>query len=72
MYRIALKMQVVAAPLGRSITEILRQLRALKAHQASGHLMPCGWEPGKPTLPEKDKSGERTKPWETWKPREAF
>jgi hypothetical protein len=34
--------------------------------------MPCGWEPGKPTLPEKDKLGERTKPWETWKPREAF
>jgi peroxiredoxin (alkyl hydroperoxide reductase subunit C) len=65
-------LQVVAAPLGRSITEMLRQLRALKAHQASGHFMPCGWEPGKPTLPEKDKSGERTKPWETWKPREAF
>ena len=65
-------LQVVAAPLGRSITEILRQLRALKEHQASGHLMPCGWEPGKPTLPEMDKLGERTKPWETWKPREAF
>ena len=54
------------------ITEILRQLRALKQHQASGHLIPCGWEPGRPTLPERDESGERTKPWETWKPREAF
>lgn len=65
-------LQVVAAPLGRSITEILRQLRALKEHQASGRMMPCGWEPGKPTLQEKDEWGERTRPWETWKPREAF
>jgi len=65
-------LQVVAAPLGRSITEILRQLRALKEHQTSGHLIPCGWEPGRPTLPERDESGERTRPWETWKPRQAF
>jgi len=65
-------LQVVAAPLGRSITEILRQLRALKEHQISGHMIPCGWEHGRATLPEKDTSGERTKSWETWKPREAF
>ena len=65
-------LEVVAAPLGRSPTEILRQLRALKEHQATGHLMPCGWEPGKPTLPATSESGEKTKPWESWKPRDAF
>lgn len=64
--------EMVAAPLGRSVPEILRQLRALKEHRATGRMTPCGWEPGKPTLAAEDESGERTKPWEAWKPREAF
>lgn len=65
-------LEVVAAPLGRSLSEILRQLRALKEHQVTGHSMPCGWEPGKPTLTAVDESGEQTRPWESWKPRDAF
>lgn len=65
-------LEVVAAPLGRSMTEILRQLRALRLHRASGHLLPCGWEPGRPTLPATGENDEPTKPWETWKPRDAF
>jgi peroxiredoxin (alkyl hydroperoxide reductase subunit C) len=65
-------LEMVAAPLGRSVTEILRQLRALKEHRATGRMTPCGWEPGKPTLNPVDESGEPTKPWEEWKPRDAF
>ena len=64
--------ELVAAPMGRSVPEILRQLRALKEHRATGRMTPCGWEPGKPTLAAQDESGVPTKPWEEWKPREAF
>jgi len=64
--------EMVAAPMGRSVAEILRQLRALKEHRATGRMTPCGWEPGKPTLAAEDETGEPTKPWEEWKPREAF
>jgi len=65
--------EVLAAPVGRNVAEILRQLRALQHHQATGEFMPCGWEPGKPTLA---KEGEipaiSGKVWEFWKPRNAF
>jgi len=64
--------EMVAAPIGRSVAEILRQLRALKEHRATGRMTPCGWEPGKPTLAAEDESGGPTKPWDKWKPREAF
>lgn len=65
-------LEMVAAPLGRSVTEILRQVRALREHRATGRMTPCGWEPGKPTLIVVDESGEQKKPWEEWKPRDAF
>jgi peroxiredoxin (alkyl hydroperoxide reductase subunit C) len=65
-------LEVLAAPLGRSMAEILRQLRALREHRATGRMTPCGWEPGKPTLPPVDESGAPARPWEQWKPREAF
>lgn len=64
--------EVLAAPLGRNMAEILRQLRALREHRATGRMTPCGWEPGKPTLKAVDEAGERIPPWENWKPREAF
>ena len=65
-------LEIVAAPLGRSVAEILRQVRALKEHRATGRMTPCGWEPGKTTLPPSDEPGEHKKPWEEWKPRNAF
>jgi peroxiredoxin (alkyl hydroperoxide reductase subunit C) len=66
-------MEVLAAPIGRDVSEILRQLRALQHHRATGDVMPCGWEPGKPSLP----MGEGARPapgevWKGWKPRNAF
>lgn len=65
-------MEILAAPIGRNVAEILRQLRALQHHQATGEFMPCGWEPGKPTLAEGDTSSISGKVWEIWKPRNAF
>jgi peroxiredoxin (alkyl hydroperoxide reductase subunit C) len=63
-------MEIVADPLGRNISEVLRQLRALRHHQATGDYMPCGWEPGKPTLTRVlSRSGEI---WKEWKTRHAF
>jgi len=65
--------EILAAPIGRNITEILRQLRALRHHQATGDFMPCGWEPGKPTLTKgEDTPSDSGKVWKTWKPRNAF
>ena len=62
--------EVVAEPVGRDIGEALRQLRALQHHQATGDYMPCGWDPGKPTLSkEHSRSGEI---WKEWKTRHAF
>ncbi len=62
--------EIVADPIGRDIGEVLRQLRALQHHQATGDYMPCGWEPGKPTLTkDKSRSGEI---WKEWKTRHAF
>lgn len=66
-------MEIVAAPIGRNISEILRQLRALQRYQATGDYIPCGWEPGKPTLTKTpDASTTSGKVWEIWKPRNAF
>ena len=65
--------EVLAAPVGRNVAEIRRQLRALQHHQATGEFMPCGWEPGKPTLAkERDVPSISGKVWEVWKPRNAF
>ncbi len=66
-------LEIVAAPIGRNVSEILRQLRALQHYQATGDYIPCGWEPGKPTLRKSpDASSTSGKVWEIWKPRNAF
>ena len=62
--------EILSDPLGRDVGETIRQLRALQYHQATGDYMPCGWEPGKPTLTkEQSRSGEI---WKEWKTRHAF
>jgi peroxiredoxin (alkyl hydroperoxide reductase subunit C) len=65
--------EIVSAPVGRDIAEVLRQVRAFQHHRKTGELMPCGWQPGKPTLPpEKEASQIAGKVWESWKPSKAF
>jgi len=66
-------MEIVAAPIGRNISEVLRQLRALQRYAATGDYIPCGWEPGKPTLTKSPNASSTSgKVWEIWKPRNAF
>jgi peroxiredoxin (alkyl hydroperoxide reductase subunit C) len=65
-------LEMLAASVGRNVAEILRQLRALIHNRSTGEMMPCGWEPGKPTLPEKNEPTAQARPWESWKPRNAF
>jgi len=61
--------EILPDSLGRNIGEALRQLRALQHHQATGDYMPCGWEPGKPTLSREE---ERGGIWKKWKARHAY
>jgi len=66
-------MEILAIPVGRDVSEILRELRAFQRHQETGELIPCGWQPGKPTLPEEEEAKKLAgKVWEVWKPRNAF
>ena len=66
-------MEALAVPVGRNVAEILRQLRALQHHQETGEFLPCGWEPGKPTLAvDEEQSRLSGKVGEVWKPSNAF
>jgi alkyl hydroperoxide reductase subunit AhpC len=66
-------LEILAIPVGRDVSEVLRELRALQRHRETGELIPCGWQPGKPTLPEEEKAGKIAgKIWEVWKPKNAF
>jgi len=61
--------EILPDSLGRNIGEALRELRGLQHHEATGDYMPCGWEPGKPTLSQEE---ERGGVWKKWKARHAF
>jgi alkyl hydroperoxide reductase subunit AhpC len=63
-------MEVVTPPVGRNISELLRQVKAFQHVRATGEVTPSGWQPGKTTLtPGPDLVG---KVWEVWKPEMAF
>ena len=63
-------MQTVAPPVGRNVSELIRQVKAFQHVRATGEVMPSGWQPGKPTLkPGPDLVG---KVWKVWKPDMAF
>ena len=66
-------MEVLTPPVGRNVTEVLRQLRAFQHHQKTGELMPSGWQPGKPTLPPETETLTRAgHVWEIWRTDMAF
>jgi alkyl hydroperoxide reductase subunit AhpC len=46
-------MEVLNTPVGRSTSEILRQLKAFQIYSATGELVPSDWQPGDKTLPDK-------------------
>jgi alkyl hydroperoxide reductase subunit AhpC len=63
-------MEVLTPPVGRNVSELIRQLKAFQHVRETGEATPSGWEPGKPTL--KPAPGLAGKVWEVWKPDMAF
>jgi alkyl hydroperoxide reductase subunit AhpC len=64
--------EVLTPPVGRNVTETLRQVQAFQLVRASkgAEATPSGWKPGKKTLkPGPDLVG---KVWEVWKTSMAF
>lgn len=63
-------MEVLTPEVGRSVSELIRQIKAFQHVRATGEVMPAGWTPGKPTLkPGPDLAGNV---WKEWKPDMAF
>jgi peroxiredoxin (alkyl hydroperoxide reductase subunit C) len=65
-------MEVLTPPVGRNVSEAIRQIQAFQHVQATqgAEATPSGWRPGKKTLkPGPDLVG---RVWEVWKPEEAF
>jgi alkyl hydroperoxide reductase subunit AhpC len=63
-------MEILTPPVGRNISELIRQVKAFQHVRATGEATPSGWRPGKPTLnPGPDLVG---KVWKVWKPEMAF
>jgi alkyl hydroperoxide reductase subunit AhpC len=64
--------EVLTPPVGRNVSETLRQLQAFQLVRESkgSEATPSGWAPGKQTLkPGPDLVG---KVWEVWKTKQAF
>ncbi len=62
-------MEVLTPPVGRNVSELIRQVKAYQHVAATGEVTPSGWQPGKPTLkPGPDLVG---RVWEVWKPEYA-
>jgi len=58
--------EILAPPIGRSVTELIRQIKAFQHIRKTGEAVPADWEPGKPTLkPGSDLVGNV---WKVWKP----
>jgi alkyl hydroperoxide reductase subunit AhpC len=63
-------MEVLTPPVGRNVSELIRQVKAYQHTRETGEVMPSGWQPGKPTLkPSPSLAG---KVWKEWKPESAF
>jgi len=63
-------MEVLTPPVGRNVSELIRQLKAFQHVRETGEATPSGWQPGKPAL----KTGPSLvgKVWEVWKPDMTF
>lgn len=65
-------MEVLTPPVGRNVSELIRQVKAYQLVRESGgkEATPSGWQPGKKTLnPGPDLVGNV---WKVWKPEDAF
>jgi alkyl hydroperoxide reductase subunit AhpC len=63
-------MEVMTPPVGRNVSELIRQVQAFQHVRKTGEATPAGWRPGKPTLtPGPDLVGQV---WKVWKTEMAF
>jgi alkyl hydroperoxide reductase subunit AhpC len=63
-------MEVLTPPVGRNVTELIRQVKAYQHVRETGEVTPSGWQPGRPTLtPGPELAG---KVWKQWKVENAF
>jgi alkyl hydroperoxide reductase subunit AhpC len=63
-------MEVLTPEVGRSVSELIRQVKAFKHVRETGEVTPSGWQPGKKALkPGPDLAGQV---WREWKPEMAF
>lgn len=63
-------METVMPPVGRNVSELIRQVKAFQHTRTTGEVMPSGGQTGKPTLkPTPDLVG---KVWKVWKPEMAY
>lgn len=58
--------EILTTPVGRSSSEILRQLKAFQKYVSTGRLMPCDWNSGDKTLSESIELVGKV--WAEWKP----
>ena len=57
-------MEVLTPQVGRSVPELIRQIKAFQHHQKTGDVIPSGWHSGDPALkPDPKLAG---KVWERW------
>lgn len=63
-------MEVLTPPVGRNVSELIRQVKAFQHVRETGEPTPSGWQPGRTSLkPGPDLVG---KVYQVWKTDEAF
>lgn len=66
---VILGMQLLGASVGRSVDELIRQIKAFQHARATGEAIPAGWQPGQPAI--KSSPELVGKVWQVWKPERA-
>jgi peroxiredoxin (alkyl hydroperoxide reductase subunit C) len=62
--------EIMSPPVGRDVSEMIRQVKAYQHVRKTGEVTPAGWRPGRPTLkPGPELAG---KIWQAWQLRYAF
>ena len=65
-----LAQEVLTDPVGRNVSELVRQIKGFQMNRETGEVAPSGWQPGGKTLqPGPDAVG---KVWKQWNPKDNY